>query len=84
MGVLWICARRRVDVVAAVEGFDERGLWRGGREAEFDLRVVGGDEDAVWRCDEGFADVSADVCADGDVLEVWVADESLPVAATVG
>jgi len=43
------------------------------RIGSFDLRVVGGDEHAPWRGDEGTPDLATQLGANGDVLHVRVA-----------
>ena len=68
---------RRVDVLVALEGADERGVLRDvGHDAQLDLGVVGGEELRLLSDvagDESAADLSADIAADGDVLQIGVA-----------
>ena len=67
--------RRRgaVDVLAAAERLDERRVAREvGEEAQLDLRVVGRDEEAPRRGDEGLPDRAPRLGPHGDVLEVRV------------
>ena len=62
-----------VDVEVTVEIVDE-GLVAGedGGETEFELAVIGADEEVTLLCDEAVADLAAEFGADGDVLEIWV------------
>ena len=68
------CGGGGVDVSAHVEGVDHGWVAaEGGHDAEFDLAVVGAEEDHVrggW--DEGLADGASLFAADGDILEVRV------------
>jgi len=63
-----------VDVFAAGERFEESGvLSECGKNAEFDLRVVGGEESVFLVArDESAADFATRNGADGDVLQVGV------------
>ncbi len=64
-----------MDVVAVLEGVDHGFVAAdGGHDAEFDLGVVGAEEEPAGTAgDEGFANLSSVGGADGDVLEVGIA-----------
>src|SRR5207249_814235 len=65
--------RARVDVLAAPERLDNRGVARQvGEDAELDLRVVGGDEPPPLLRDERGADPPAELGPGRDVHEVRV------------
>ena len=64
-----------VDVVAVLEGVDHGFVaTNGGHDAEFDLGVVGAEEEPAFATgDEGFADLASVGGADGDVLKIGIA-----------
>ena len=63
-----------MDIVPVAEGLDQMLVAAEVRhDAELDLRVVRGDDDALRRArNEGLADLLAAFGADGDVLQVRV------------
>ena len=63
-----------MDVGSAAESFDHMFIFAQMRhDAEFDLRIVGGEEDAVFIVgDECLADLTSQVVTDRDVLQVGV------------
>ena len=65
---------RLVDVLAVAEGLDHVGLAAQGRDdAEFDLRVIGREQDVVLVArNERLADLAAAFGADGNVLQIRV------------
>ena len=68
-----LCGDSGVDVLVVVECVDERGVFAEvGEDAQFDLRVIGADQQVVGLGDEGASDLAAELGADGDVLEVGV------------
>ncbi len=65
--------RHRVNVDAVVEGLAQaRDVGDVGEQAQFDLRVVGREQDIARRGDEGLADLAAFLGADRNVLQVRV------------
>ena len=66
-------------VLALGEGFEQARIVRQVRhDAQFDLRIVGADDTAIRRCDEGGADAPALGGADRDVLQVGVGRRQAP------
>ncbi len=65
---------RPVEVLILAEDLDQ-ALVPGdvGEDAQFDLRVVGGDQHVAGRRDEGAADLRAQLAADRDVLQIGIA-----------
>ena len=62
-----------MDVASLLEGGEQAFVFgEGGEDAQFDLRVVGGEQFPARAWDEGFADGAALFAAHGDVLEVRV------------
>ena len=67
------CGGEGVDVLSAAEGFDQHGiLGEMGQEAQLDLRVVGGEQQAAGRGDEGGANLAAELGADGNILQIRI------------
>ena len=62
-----------VDVVAAAVGLDQERVAREvGEQAEFDLRVIGGEQDVARLGDEGGADAASEFGADGNILQIRI------------
>ena len=62
-----------MDVVAAAEGLDQQRVAREVRQqAQFDLRIVGGEQDVAGFGDEGGANSRAEFGADGNVLQIGI------------
>ena len=67
------CGGLGVEILPASECRDEPFVSRKVREeTQLDLRVVGAQEHAVFRCDERRADAAPELGAHGDVLQVGV------------
>ena len=63
----------RVNVVAAAVGFDQQRVVREVREqAQFDLRIVGGEQNVAGFGDEGGANAAPEFGADGNVLQIRI------------
>ena len=63
----------RVDVVAAAVGFDQQRIAREvSEQAQFDLRIIGGEQDVAGFGDEGGANAASEFGADGNVLQIGI------------
>src|SRR5580692_2550466 len=62
-----------VNVVATAVGFDEQRIARKmGEQTQFDLRIIGGEQNVTGLGDEGGADAAAEFGADGDILQIRI------------
>ena len=62
-----------VNVVAAAVCFDQQRIAGEVREqAEFDLRIIGGEQDVAGLGDEGGANVAPEFGANGNVLQIRI------------
>src|SRR5208282_4443543 len=69
----------RVNILAALEGFQEHGIFGKMREeTQLDLRVIGGEKYAAFFGHEGGANLAAGFAAHGDVLEVGAQGAEAP------
>jgi hypothetical protein len=69
----------RVDVLVVPEGLDQHCVGREmGQQAQFDLRVVGGEQHPARVRHESRADVTPEVATDGDVLQIGIRGREAP------